>query len=188
MRSHSSDEARASRDRSVAESLPSRINRDVLTPALSVLPRAFDTPEARVLLLAIGLQESKLKHRWQVVNARRPDIKGPARGLWQFEHGGGVTAVLMHPATHGYALRACELADVQPEPRPVWSWLSEDDELAAQFARLLLLSDPAPLPTLGKAQDAWDYYVRNWRPGRPHSSTWNRNYQAAQQAITEIIE
>ena len=47
-------------------------------PALADLPPKFYTPEALQLQLAIGLQESKLVHRWQVLNGGR---KGPARGL-----------------------------------------------------------------------------------------------------------
>ena len=59
--------------------------RYTLPSAFALLPPAMDTPDARVLLLAIGLQESKFSHRLQ--------IGGPARGYWQFEQGGGVRGV-----------------------------------------------------------------------------------------------
>ncbi len=35
------------------------------------------------------------------------------------------------------------------------------------FARLLLWTDAKPLPAIGDEQGAWDYYLRNWRPGKP---------------------
>ena len=50
--------------------------RDVVIPAaLHMLPGHMDSPEARAMLLAIGLQESKLTYRRQV--------GGPAHGFWQ---------------------------------------------------------------------------------------------------------
>ena len=54
----------------------------VIIPGLKLLPPKFDTPEARVMMLAIGMQESRFLHRKQ--------IGGPARGFFQFEEGGGV--------------------------------------------------------------------------------------------------
>lgn len=68
--------------------LPSLVEvRDNLIPAAArLLPGVAFTPEAKVMLLAIGLQESRFEHRRQ--------IKGPARGFWQFEAGGGTAGVL----------------------------------------------------------------------------------------------
>lgn len=51
-----------------------------IEPALRLLPPAMDTVKARVMLLAIGLQESAFAARRQAGN-------GPARGFWQFELG-----------------------------------------------------------------------------------------------------
>ncbi len=53
---------------------PAEALASAVVPALSLLPGKMDTPEARVMLLAIGLQESHLTFRRQ-----RPT--GPARGL-----------------------------------------------------------------------------------------------------------
>jgi hypothetical protein len=38
-----------------------------------------------------------------------------------------------------------------------------------------LFSDAAPLPAAAveNAEAAWDYYIRNWRPGKPHRATWD---------------
>ena len=58
------------------------------------------------MLLAIGLQESRLTHRRQ--------IGGPARGLWQFERGGGVAGVLRHAASRDHALSVCDARRVAP--------------------------------------------------------------------------
>jgi hypothetical protein len=71
----------------------------ILDAALAGLPASMDSPQARVLLIAIALQESRLTHRDQIVKGKKPGVKGPALGLWQFEKGGGVRGVLRHPAS-----------------------------------------------------------------------------------------
>ena len=53
-------------------------------PALAALPPKFYSPAALHLQLAIGLQESKLAHRWQVLNGGG---KGPFRRLIAIEIG-----------------------------------------------------------------------------------------------------
>lgn len=159
------------------------VNATIVTPGLRLLPAKMDSAEARVLMLAIGLQESRLKNRWQVIDLNRPNVKGPARGLWQFERAGGVAGVLNHAATKRLALSACQARGVVPAPTSVWTKLAEDDVLAAAFARLLLWSDPAPLPALGRGGEAWTYYLRTWRPGKPHRRTWNGLYAQAIEAI-----
>ncbi len=136
-----------------------------------VLPGKFDSPEATVLLLAIGLQESRFQHREQV--------GGPARSFWQFERGGGVIGVLTHPATGRHAQAACILRSTAPTKEAVYARMLDDDLLGCAFARLLLYSDPHPLPALGHADAAWDYYQRNWRPGKPHPQSWSGLYSQA---------
>src|SRR5690606_35371438 len=79
----------------------------IMDPALDLLPARMGSIEARVMLLSIALQESGLAHRWQVVDLARPQAKGPARGLLQFERGGGVRGVLTHPASRDYAADVC---------------------------------------------------------------------------------
>ena len=106
----------------------------------------MDTPQARCMLLAIGLQESRFVHRRQ--------IGGPARGFWQFEQGGGVRGVLAHPASAALARQVCQVRGVPPTAPSVYSRLELDDVLAAAFARLLL-TDPARLPRTGDADAAW---------------------------------
>ena len=139
--------------------------------ALHLLPEKMDTCAARVLLLAIGLQESRLTHRQQ--------IGGPAKGLWQFEQLGGVLGVLKHRSTIVYAFRLCHEREVAPFTNDVYEMLAHDDVLAAGFARLLLYTDPHPLPVAGDKQGSWDYYIRTWRPGKPHRHTWDELYDKA---------
>jgi hypothetical protein len=136
-----------------------------------VLPGKFDSPEATVMLLAIGLQESRFEHRQQ--------IGGPARSFWQFERGGGVVGVLTHAATAKHAQAVCALRGIAPTAASVYQRMLDDDLLGCAFARLLLYSDAAPLPTIGHREAAWDYYLRNWRPGKPHRQTWDALYSQA---------
>lgn len=144
--------------------------------------------EARLLLLAIAGQESNWTARVQANN-------GPAHGFWQFERGGGVAGVLNHPASARMALRAAARLIVKPDgtvapitPMNVWQALAfpQGDPLAFTFARLLLWTDPAPLPALYDEAAAWAYYERNWRPGAPSRERWSRVYPDALAAMEPI--
>lgn len=154
----------------------SEIIKTGIDPALALLPAKMDTPAARVMLLAIGLQESRFQHRRQ--------IGGPARGFWQFEKGGGVRGVLLHASTREQAQSVCKARGVPATADAVYEALDKDDVLAAAFARLLLWSDPQALPTVGATDAAWALYLRTWRPGRPHPQTWPDLYR---QAAAEVV-
>lgn len=147
----------------------------IIPAALSLLPAKMDTPEARAMLLAIAGQESAFQHRRQ--------IRGPARGLWQFERAGLIGAQ-MHPAstTHADAVCAALLYD-RDQSDELHRALEHNDVLACALARLLLWTDPRPLPGSGETDAAWDYYLRNWRPGRPHPSAWASHWRRAWDAI-----
>lgn len=154
--------------------------RDVIGPALSRLPARMDSLAVRVLLLAIGLQESRLTYRRQ--------LGGPARGLWQAERGtpetrGGVTGVLLHPASRHYLVSICTACELRPEAHAIYERLEHDDVLAAIVARLLLWTDAQPLPAVNDADGAWDYYLRCWRPGKPHPETWHMLHARARAAV-----
>src|SRR5213592_525684 len=105
------------------------ISKTAIDPALKLLPAAMDKPQARVMLLAIGQQESRFEHREQ--------IGGPARGFWQFESGGGVKGVMNHPLTSVMAKAICADCGVPFERALIHQTLAKNDELAAAFARLL---------------------------------------------------
>lgn len=141
------------------------INALAIRPAMSLLQPRMDSIEARVLLLAISGQEADFHHRWQVFDRKRPDAMGAARGLWQFERGGGVRGVLTHERTRTMAADVCRMRNVPPTVDAVYSALHRDDILAAAFARLLLWSSPAALPKVGDVDGAWKAYLREWRPG-----------------------
>lgn len=144
--------------------------------AMAILPPSMDSAEARIMLRAIALQESRMAHRAQIVDGGG---KGPARGLWQFERGGGVKGVLSHSASKRYAQSVCLARGIEADPRTVWQELETDDVLAAAMARLLLWTDPAPLPAIGDVSTSWETYTRTWRPGKPHFKTWPDLYRRA---------
>lgn len=146
-----------------------------MEPACALLPAKMDTKEARCMMLAIGLQESRFQHRQQ--------IGGPARGFWQFEKGGGIKGVITHATTRELAQEVCKARGVPATADAVYDALDQDDVLAAAFARLLLWTDPKPLPALGEADQAWNLYYRTWRPGKPHPQTWNALYNRALEAV-----
>ena len=155
---------------------PSAFLAEILTPALSLLPPQMDTPEARVTVVAIAIQESGLRHRYQVVSGGG---KGPARGLLQFERGGGCAGVLRHRASRYWMHHLCSVRGCRPSPDALWRQIELDDVLAAGAARLLLFTDPKRLPVLGDEAGAWDLYARVWRPGKPHRDSWPAAYQQA---------
>jgi hypothetical protein len=154
---------------------PERFLSLALTPALTLLPPRMDSVEARALVVAICLQESKLRHRRQ--------IKGPARGYAQFEEM-GVHGVLVHPSSARYAREACAALDVRAVAPVVHAALEFSDVLTCLFARLLLWTDPRPLPHADEPDRGWDLYYRCWRPGKPHPTTWAAHYARAWECFT----
>lgn len=165
-----------------------------INPALAMLPAKMDTKGARVQLLATGLQESRFEHRAQIVYTGRtvpgPDgkavkeqVKGPARSFWQMERGGGCAGLVRHPASRDLMKQVCIERGCAFTALAIWNAIENDDVLAAAAARLLYWTDPKPLPAIGDAGGAWDYYIRVWRPGKPHPSTWPALYA---QAVAEV--
>lgn len=151
----------------------------VVNSTCALLPPKMNTPEAGVMLLAIGGQESGFKTRVQYGN-------GPAHGLWQFERGGGVKGVMAHPASKAFAQAVCVGMGVPFDAQAVWEALAypgQGDRLACAFARLLLWTGAGPLPSIGAQDDAYAYYEALWRPGKPDKSRWPAAYQAACDAV-----
>ena len=137
----------------------------IIGDGLSLLPPSWNSPQAQLLMLAISGQEADFRHRWQVYDAKRPEAMGAARGLWQFERGGGVKCVLTHERTKRMAIDVCRMRNVPATIDAVYNRLHEDDILAAAFARLLLWTNPNALPAIGQEEAAWQLYLREWRPG-----------------------
>lgn len=144
---------------------------------LELLPVNMATRAARLMLHAINRQENPKRLEQQV--------KGPARGDYQFERGGGVKGVLNHPASKRHAADVCRVLGVNPDPESVYQAIGVNPVLAAAMARLLLWTDPKSLPQAGDEQGAWDLYLRVWRPGayerQPDElrEKWSRNYREA---------
>lgn len=160
-----------------------KILSEVVGPALQLLPVGMDSPKARVLLLAIALQESRFEHRRQLVG-NPPKPTGPAKSFWQAEMGGGmVRGVRIHPKTNAAVRKILQARGVPSSDAYIWDAIEYDDVLACALARLLLFTDPKPLPEIGDVNGAWDTYVRVWRPGKPHRASWDALYAQAVEAV-----
>lgn len=147
--------------------LPETFLRNAIAPALRILPGQMDSRAARAMLIAVALQESRIEHRRQ--------IGGPARGYWQFEQGGGVHGVLMHPACRPHIQEVLKALDYDPgsDEAACYAAIEHNDILAAAFARLLLWVLPGALPVQNAPASGWSAYVAAWHPGSPKRDTWD---------------
>lgn len=159
--------------------------RAAVNKALYLLPHQMHTPEARVMIYAIGLQESRFEHRRQLIKKGGQLLPlGPAKGWFQFERGGGCKGVVEHPASRYWMHHVCQARGVAFNATAIWNAIEHDDVLAAAAARLLLFTDPRKLPALGDEAGAWNLYMRTWRPGKPHRATWPALYA---EALAEVM-
>ncbi|MEZ5421121.1 MAG: hypothetical protein R2708_27805 [Vicinamibacterales bacterium] len=148
--------------------------------AAALMPPKMDDPRAWRQITAIGLQESEFAARRQIVRTRDGRlVDGPARSFWQGEITGGLILVLSHEATRAAAADVCRVLGYAPTPEVVYAAIEHHDVLAACLARLLLWTDPRPLPRADQAADGWLQYLACWRPGAPHPQTWAAYYAAA---------
>lgn len=151
------------------------VHRYVIPAAYSILPDEMASPEATVMLLAIGGQESRFNHRRQV--------RGPAKGWWQFEQI-AVDDIITRTATRPAFLdviRALRYDDLGASY--IHEIIEHNDILACVFARLNLWLIRGPLPAVGDMEEAWRQYLNQWRPGKPHPDRWPSNYLAALRVI-----
>lgn len=162
---------------------PSDFLQSIINPALVVLGPKLASDEARVMMLAIALQETRLRDRRQVADDGRY-LGQYGRGWWQFERKGGVAAVMESPATSAAMRGVCELLTVPFDDASVHEAIAWNDRLAAIAARLFLYQDPSPLPALGDQQAAWASYLRIWAPGKPRPDDWPANYKLALAAVS----
>lgn len=142
----------------------------VIPAALSMLDARMDTPAARAMIVAIGLQESGFEHRAQE--------GGPARGFHQFEVN-GVRGVLTHHTTSAVIAPILKAMAYDNGPSDIHEVLADNDILDCVFARLLLWTHPSPLPERSYPNAAWDYYKELWRPGTPRRDSWDAFYAQA---------
>ena len=120
-------------------------------------------------LTAIALQESGLKTRHQ--------YKGPAHGFFQFEQFGGCGQILINSRTKPKIEAVFEHQIESTDLDNAFECIQHNNLIMVAFARLLVWQDPAALPT--DANTAWKYYLRNWRPGKPHPKAWADNWKKA---------
>jgi hypothetical protein len=152
-----------------------------VNPALLLLPRAMDSDAARVMLLSIGLQESKFEWRYQ--RTSDPYRHGPAKGFWQNERG-NVFCVITNRATRAHAETVCKARGVPFDQVLIHERLEHDDVLAAAMARLILWADSKPLPPVDADHETtWQCYLRCWRPGKPHRETWDAYHAQARAQV-----
>lgn len=160
--------------------------KQAIDKAFNLLPSAMDSQAARIGVAAFGFQESEYLSRRQIItvtrNGQRMNVpEGPAASYWQFERGGGIKGVITHRASKGLALQICTQLGVEFEAQAIWTAMLSDDVLGAAFARLLMWTDSAPMPT--NQQGLWAMYLRVWRPGKPHPAKWAQSYANAVKAV-----
>ena len=147
----------------------------IIPAAYAVLPPGLNSPAATAMILATGLQESKFRERRQVGG-------GPARGLWQFERGGGVKGVVTHPDTRDIlraALVTLRYEKAIGQTLLLYQAIEHNDVLACVFARLNLWWLPVALPDRTQPDSGWAQYIRAWNPGAPHRETWDGYFARA---------
>lgn len=147
----------------------------VVNPGLALLPKEMTSLQAKAMLLAIGLQESRFIYRKQ--------INGPARGFYQFEKDGGIKGVLQHASTKPFIKPILKQLGYAYSVELCYNAVNFDDPLATVFARLLLWTLPDALPEKQEHELAWQQYIEAWRPGKPHRHTWNDFYNQAWEVV-----
>ena len=150
---------------------PAEFSARILLPSAARFPFR-DSPEARALLLAIAGQESGWTSRLQQPTP-------VARGFWQCEKNGAVLGVLTHGATGDMLKAHCAALEIPCDLDTVYEAIAWNDPLAYALARLLLWTDPHPLPALGDVANSWNTYQNLWRPGKPKPNVWAGIYQQA---------
>ncbi len=154
------------------------------SPAVSIPNR----DSARVLVMATAGQESRWEDRRQNgITHLYPQTVG-ARSFWQFEstYGGPVAINDVLVSTPRQIAAVCASLNIPVDERSLYEACAWNDTLACAMARLLLWQDPAPLPAVGDKEAAWQYYVRNWKPGAPHRHTWDAIYDQSVAAIPTL--
>lgn len=156
---------------------PIRLLQTAILPALNELATLGipSNVDAARFMLAIALQESGLTHRRQLVAGGAEE--GPAASFWQFEKGGGCKGVLMHRSVADRMARICADYNVKADPASLWEAMRYQDIVAAAAARLLIYTLPWGLPEI--APEGWKQYIEAWRPGKPHPSKWEDNWNIA---------
>jgi hypothetical protein len=142
----------------------------VVRPVVAHL--AWPQPRERELLLvAIAIQESALKHR-------RQQPSGPARSYFQIESPTAYDCCTRCiPARRFLQELGVKTMMISPES------LEHNDLAACAIAAGILRLHPGRLPELGDHDGAWQYYLASWRPGSPRPASWPASYREAWMAL-----
>ena len=153
----------------------------ILVPGIAwcqtVIPEVPWQRNARVLGLAIAGQESGWEYRVQLDG-------GEGHSFWMFETI-GVDGVLSDPLVGPMARSLARAAGVAVTAQDIWETIAtpRGDALAVGLMRLLLYSDPLPIPPPYAPISCYDYYDHLWRPGKPHEADWATNLAEANAAV-----
>ena len=162
---------------------PELLLKTAIIPALSLLDPKLDAPAARAVLIAIALQETGLRARRQMLEARDhwwESKPGEGHGFWQFERDGATRGVMVrHAAASAIVLPVIDALLYPRDPYAVHEALIHNDVLACVLARALLYSVPDALPGPNDPKKGWAQYVSAWRPGKAHPEAWPENYRTA---------
>jgi hypothetical protein len=150
-----------------------------LVPAMALLPPSLDSYDARRFLLAVAVQETDLVNRLQIGDDGRP-ITGHGRGWFQFERS-GIASLLSHEALT-FLPKLLKPLGYPPSLDVLHEAVAHNDVLACLLARLLLFTDPHPVPD--DKETGWETYLRLWRPGHPRPEKWPSSWGRADGAIT----
>lgn len=148
----------------------------ILKPAsafMAGIDARLSTPAADRFLLTAAGQESGWRNIAQEGN-------GPAMGPWQ-EEPIAPRLVLHNINTQNYMHILSRKRFVRIDPESIYNALLSDTVLSYGVARLLLWADPHPVPVT--ESDAWECYLRVWRPGKPWPESWASCWAAACAAI-----
>lgn len=155
------------------------ITQSAIVPALMLLPARMYSKPAKLMMLAIGYQESKFATRCQVLNGGR---RGAGRGYPMFEPN-GIRGVMNHPKTAQLVYALCHERDCECDLQAIYARVETDDILAFGLARLLLWTDAKPLPAVDDEHGAWDLYLRTWNPGKPRPKDWPESHALARAEV-----
>lgn len=148
----------------------------IIVPAFSNLPSEMDSPEARLLVLATGAQETQYLTRQQ--------DDGPARGLFQMQIN-DIRDLMNNQMSGNHVWTLCGVLGVTYGSNAMFDALLTDDLFAAAMCRLNYWCIPRPLPAIGDVVGCYAYYELAQRPGKPSYSRWKQTaYPQALAAIT----
>jgi hypothetical protein len=153
-----------------------QVRQFIIPAAFSILPVQMDSIAAKAMLIAIGLQESKLTHRRQV--------EGPAKGLWQNEPN-SIIALRTNSRTKAHVENVLSslMYSTKLDAHQIYDICEHNDILSCSLARLLLWAIPTHLPAPGDFDQSWGQYLAAWNPGQPNRARWNLSYTMAWQEI-----